>query len=72
MSGANTLAAADKYSFKFQAFTANGESRYGASFLLTSLNAGSTTFKMKYRVQTGGGGAGTGTFADRQISVVTL
>jgi hypothetical protein len=71
-SGANTIAAADKYSVKYQAYGANAANAIGAPFLITGLVAGSTTFKMKFRVQTGGGGSGTGQFVDRHIFAVPL
>lgn len=63
-SGANTIAAADS-----NAIAHNQASLIGFAnvFLLTGLNAGSTTFKMKYNVV-----AGTGTFKSRRISVVPL
>lgn len=63
-SGTNTVVAADTSAIAF-----NGTlfSQTGASFLLTSLNPGSTTFKMKYSVT-----GGTGTFKARRISVVPL
>lgn len=72
ISGATTQAAADNFSVELQGYAANAEGRKGCSFLLTGLTPGSTTFKMKYKVETGGSGAGTGTFKDRRISVVPL
>jgi CRP-like cAMP-binding protein len=62
MSGANTQAASDT-----NASIAAGTSRQGAPILLTGLTAGSTTFKLKYRVA-----SGTGTFLDRRIAVIPL
>lgn len=69
ISGATTVAASDTTSIMLQVFGANAEGRAGATFTVTGLTPGSNTFKMKYRVQTGGLGAGTATFADRRISV---
>lgn len=72
ISGASTVAAADLYSWKRQQPSASVEAREGVTFLVTGLTPGSTTFKAQYRVQTGGSGAGTGTWADRQIWVLPL
>lgn len=71
-SGANTIAASDTYAIQFQAFAGNASNAYGASHLLTGLTAGSTVFKLKYRVQTGGSGSGTGAFSNRKISAIPL
>ena len=68
MSGANTLSASDSYAVMDLIPSAGWYNRHGSSFLLTGLNSGSTTFKMKYKVQSGV----TGTFADRRISVIPL
>lgn len=74
VSGANTIAAADSganmFSLKLRNAAASvvGDWGFGGSQLLTGLTPGSTTFKMKYRVAVGG----TGTFAERKISVVPL
>jgi hypothetical protein len=65
ISGANTLAASDPYSIE-----SNGSSNYtqfGATFLMTGLTPGSTTFKMKYRTS-----AGTSNFVYRRIAVIPL
>jgi hypothetical protein len=69
VSGANTLAAADGNALIYTTppSGANWYNAMGATFLLTGLTAGSTTFKMKYRVN-----ANTGTYSARQISVVPL
>lgn len=69
-SGANTISAVDEYSLKFQQYTGNAETNFGAPFLLTGLAPGSTTFKMKYKVASGGNGAGTAGFNKRRIAVV--
>lgn len=68
MSGANTLSASDTYAVMDLIPSAGWFNRHGSAFLLTGLNSGSTTFKMKYKVQSGA----TGTFADRRISVVPI
>jgi hypothetical protein len=68
VSGATTQAATDTYSL--QVVTSNASlPQIGASgvFLLTGLTAGSTTFKMKYKVD-----SGTGSFTNRRIAVVPL
>lgn len=72
LSGANTLASADINSFKMQQPSANLEDRKGITVLLTGLTPGSTTVKAQYRVQTGGAGAGTSTWADRQLWALPL
>lgn len=72
VSGANTIAAADINAIMAQNNGGGVAWQLGNSILLTALSPGSTTFKMKYRVQTGGGGSGTGTFLNRQIAVVPL
>ncbi len=72
VSGASTVAAADTNAIKYQEYSANAETQAAGTVLLTGLSAGSTTFKMKYKVQTGGGGAGTGSFANRKIAVIPL
>jgi hypothetical protein len=65
LSGANTVAASDAFSVSTNhATNANGWYTSGM-FLLTGLTAGSTVFKMKYKVT-----AGTGTFVNRRISVI--
>ena len=64
LSGANTLAAADKYSM---AANSTAYQAQGSSFLLTGLNAGSTTVTLKYKVA-----GGTGTFQERHIWAVPL
>lgn len=60
MSGANTQSAHDGLAF---ASVNSGNNWMGGSFLLTGLNAGSTTFKMKYK---------TGTFSNRRITVTPV
>lgn len=72
VSGATTLAASDAYSLVFQCYGANANGRQAGSWLFTGLTPGSTTFKLKYAVLTGGSGSGTGTFANRRISAVPL
>jgi hypothetical protein len=65
-SGANTLSAVTTRYLISNASTVN--MRLGATFLITGLTAGSTTFKMKYFSTTGV----TGSFQDRQITAVPL
>lgn len=72
ISGANTVAATDTTAMLIQVSNANFVYRWSSCFLLTGLTAGSTTFKLKYKVADGGGGAGTATFTDRRIAVVPL
>jgi hypothetical protein len=71
-SGSNTIAASDTMCLYLQMYAANAEIQGGVPLLLTGLTAGSTTFKLKYRVDTGGSGSGTGTFKNRRIGVVPL
>lgn len=66
-SGANTIAASDIYALEYQAYGSTTGNRSGATHLLTGLTSGSTTFKMKYKVN-----SGTGTFQDRRIAAVPL
>lgn len=61
-SGANTIAASDTNGLLAGTLTQASWSK-----VLTGLSAGSTTFKLKYRVS-----AGTGNFLNRSISVVPL
>jgi hypothetical protein len=65
MSGANTVAASDTLCFSTNGFTCPGT--YSASFILTGLASGSTTFKMKYKVQ-----GNTGTYSNRRIAAIPL
>jgi hypothetical protein len=68
MSGANTLSAQDVNSIFFKVNASpTHEAQFGKTKLFTGLNAGSTTFKMKYRVS-----ANTGTFSNRNITVIAL
>lgn len=69
VSGANTLAASDNLclSYSTPPSGAGFSGNYGATFLLTALIPGSSTFKMKYRVN-----ANTGTFLSRRIAVLPL
>lgn len=65
VSGANTQAAADAVGFGNNSGTQ--DNRLGWTYMFTGLTAGSTTFKLKYRVT-----AGTGTFGNRHIYAVPL
>jgi hypothetical protein len=67
ISGATTVAAADTRALMYQAFANNSYGQIGGSWVVTGLTPGSTTFKMKYRVN-----GNTGTFENRQISVEPL
>lgn len=68
VSGASTVAAGTYYTL-MQTSGANRLYKVSETFLITGLTAGSNTFKMKYKVATGGGGAGTMTASDREIWV---
>lgn len=63
ISGATTLAASDSLSASLQ-----NAGMQGVPFLLTGLAAGSTTFKMKYRITA----AGSWNFSARRIGVIPL
>ncbi len=65
VSGASTVAAADGYALIHSGHASGVQTQTGSSFMVTGLSSGSTTFKMKYKVS-----AGTGTFANRRISVI--
>lgn len=67
ISGASTVVASDIYSLDMQTYAANARSRIGGAFLVTGLATGSTTFKMKYKVN-----GNTGTWSDRYIVVIPL
>lgn len=64
VSGATTRAASDTEALYLASFAASVFQRAGVSVTLTGLTAGSNIFTLRYRVS-----AGTGTFADRRISV---
>lgn len=66
VSGANTLAASDDRSIMMSTASSSGHAASGV-FVLTGLNPGSTTFKMKFRRS-----ANTAEFARRQISVIAF
>lgn len=69
VSGANTIAASDLLNLEYTTppSGANFFGAYGATFLMTALTGGSSTFKMKYRVN-----ANEGTFGQRRIAVIPL
>lgn len=67
MSGANTSTPVDGYAIFYNASVNSAQGWIGATFMLTGLAAGSTTFTANYRVN-----GGTGTFLSRQLSVVPL
>lgn len=70
ISGATTLAAANNpYAIQFAMSDAvGGEFQAGGTWVVTGLTAGSNTFTMKYRDQSGG----TSYFANRTLSVIDL
>lgn len=72
LSGANTLAAADNVAAVFQSPSANVVGSIDRTVLLTGLTPGSTTITAKFKVETGGGGSGTGTWVNRSISAIPL
>lgn len=69
MSGANTSAASDNNGVYWRSTVGvgGGENSLSKTFLLTGLNAGSTTFTLKFRVT-----GGTGNFERREISAIAL
>lgn len=68
VSGANTVAASDTQAiWSAQVSGATAPNQMSSVYLLKGLTAGSTTFKMQYRVT-----AGTGTFQNRYIAVLAL
>lgn len=62
VSGATTIAAVDTMSLDH---SSSAGMRWGASFLLTGLTAGTNTFTLRYRVT-----SGTGSFSVRRIAVI--
>jgi len=67
VSGATTIAADDTRTLVFYSPAAGVQTKTGVTHLFTGLNAGSTTFKMKYKVN-----GGTGTWTYRRIVVIPL
>lgn len=67
LSGANTVSATDAYCIQHASSAANVARQSGTPLLLTDLTPGFTTFKMKYRTNTG-----TATFSNRRITVIPL
>jgi hypothetical protein len=67
VSGASTIAANDVMALKLVEPLVNDEFTVGSSFFISTLTAGSNTFTMKFRVS-----GNTGTFLDRQITVIDL
>lgn len=69
ISGASTVAAADLYSVGIVNIDVAANAQVlGTSFLITGLNAGSTTFTLQYRAS----GTTTCTYSNRVISVLPL
>lgn len=69
ITGATTVAAADSTAIGFTSPVSSGGIRTGTTLLVTGLNAGSTTFTAKYRMDPGTGPA---SYADRRIAVTPL
>ena len=67
LSGANTVAASDGICIQHASSAANIQRQSGTPLLLTGLTEGFTTFKLKYRTNTG-----TATFSNRRITVIPL
>lgn len=65
ISGATSSAAADALALQFEAATSNQIMRAGVAQIYLGLTGGSNTFTMQYRVS-----AGTGEFAQRNLSVI--
>ena len=70
-SGANTLAASDDRSLSWTGRNAGETFRGSATYYLSGLAAGSTTFTAKYRTETGTSGH-TNAFSNRSIIVLPL
>jgi hypothetical protein len=69
VSGANTIAVNTNMMLRTSTSSGGSSIFCSSTFLMTGLNAGSTTFTAKYRR---GGGDGSSIFANRTISVVPL
>ena len=69
ISGATTLAASDSTAIGFTSATSAVGIRCGSTLVLTGLNAGSTTFTAKYRMDPG---VGPMTGVDRRLAVTPL
>lgn len=67
ISGATTRAADDTTCIQAAGHSSGVQVQVGNAYVVTGLTAGSTTFKMKYKVI-----SGTGTFANRRIAVIPL
>jgi hypothetical protein len=67
LSGANTASAADSKAMFYESYAPASVHQSGMPFLVTGLVAGATTFKLKYRVN-----SGTGHFLNRAIAVIPL
>lgn len=72
LSGGNTLASADVNAVMHQTQGAGHQQAASRVTLLTGLAAGATTVTAQFKVQTGGGGAGTGTFVNRTMWAIPL
>lgn len=67
ISGATTTAASDTTAIQAAVHSGGVLKNYSNTLLLTGLTAGVTTFKLKYKVNTG-----TGTFVNRRITAIPL
>lgn len=67
LSGANTLAAADKYAVEFRRDANATLAMWGGSWLITGLTPGSTTVTAKYKV-----GANNASFEHRHVFAIPL
>jgi hypothetical protein len=67
-SGGSLIAANDATALAVVEAVAGIGAAIGATFLITGITPGSATFTAKYRVS----GGGTGTYANRTITVVPL
>jgi hypothetical protein len=65
VSGATTLAGSDEFAVAYEASAANDNIWTSGVWLYTGLNAGANTFKVVYKAS-----AGTGSVADRRISII--
>jgi hypothetical protein len=67
VSGATTVAASDDYGINWAAGNTGDSAKYGGSFYVTGLTAGSNVFTAKFRVS-----SGTGTYNSRFITVIDM
>jgi hypothetical protein len=73
VSGASTVSAADTHCARRPQIHSSHTQTISSVFYLDGLTAGSNTFTAKYKVSaTGDQSAGTGTFANRNITVIAI